>query len=621
MLITLDIRNIALIDRLTLELAPGLNVLTGETGAGKTIIIDSLDLALGGRADRELIRTGAEQAEVQALFTLEGEGIYAQLAELGVSAEDGQLLITRQLSASGRNVCRVGERMVSLAQLRQIAACLVEMHGQHEHQALTDPHQQLRYLDAFARRELSQLKADVARQYAVWRELRSRMRALNVDERESARRVELLRFEQKELDALKLKPGEDERIQARLDEMRDCEKTSEGLSEANAALDGDNASALDQLRRAAAALERLSDSGENYAQLSARVNDMLYQLEDVAFEVHALRSAQEFDPQLMERLESRLSALNSAKARYGPTLGDVIARHEGIAEELEQIADAKRQFKVYAEQLKREQSALIRLCEALTQARRDAALRFAQRLREHLSDLGMARVEFTVNVTEHRQASALSPLGWDTVEFLMSANAGEALRPLSRIASGGELSRTMLALKAIAADADSIGTMIFDEIDTGISGRITQAVGEKMARIACARQVLAITHQAPIAALADAQYLVEKHEQGGRVFTRVRRLDDEQRVAELARIMGGDDAASLNHARSMLATARQRRSELAQRHAADTSAAVEAAATPSASDVALAAEAPAPCAETPCAATPQGTAASQAARTAADAQM
>ena len=230
----------------------------------------------------------------------------------------------------------------------------------------------------------------------------------------------------------------------------------------------------------------------------------------------------------------------------------------------------------------------------------------------------MARVEFTVNVTEHRQASALSPLGWDTVEFLMSANAGEALRPLSRIASGGELSRTMLALKAIAADADSIGTMIFDEIDTGISGRITQAVGEKMARIACARQVLAITHQAPIAALADAQYLVEKHEQGGRVFTRVRRLDDEQRVAELARIMGGDDAASLNHARSMLATARQRRSELAQRHAADTFAAVEAAATPPASDVSLAAEAPSPCAETPCAATPQGAAASQAARTAAD---
>lgn len=562
MLITLDIRNIALIDKLTLELSPGLNVLTGETGAGKTIIIDALDLALGGRADRELIRTGEEQAEVQALFALEGE--CAQLEELGVSAEDGQILISRQLSASGRNVCRVGERMVSLAQLRQIAACLVEMHGQHEHQALIDPRQQLRYLDAFARRELSQLKAEVARQYGVWRDLRSRMRALNVDERESARRVELLKFEQKELDALKLKPGEDERIQARLNEMRGSEKTSEGLSEANEALDGDSSGALDRLRRAAAALERLSGAGDNYARLSARVNDLLYQLEDVAFEVHALSSAQDFDPRLMERLEDRLSALNSAKARYGPTLDDVIARHLAIGEELEQISDAKRQFKVYAEQLRREQSALIRLCEALTQARREAAERFALRLREHLGELGMAKVEFTVNVCEHRQASALSPLGWDTVEFLMSANAGEALRPLSRIASGGELSRTMLALKAIAADADSIGTMIFDEIDTGISGRITQAVGEKMAGIARARQVIAITHQAPIAALADAQYLVEKQERDGRAFTRVRRLDAEQRVRELARIMGGDDEASLNHARSMLSTARARREELAR---------------------------------------------------------
>ncbi len=564
MLTTLDIRNIALIDRLTLELEPGLNVLTGETGAGKTIIIDSLDLALGGRADRELIRTGAEQAEVQALFTLDesNDELCVILDELGVDYDDGQLLITRQLSSNGRNTIRVGDRLASLSQLKQITACLVEMHGQHEHQSLTDERQQLRYLDAFARHELDELKAAVARQYAVWRDLRSRIRALNVDEHESARRVELLKFEQKELEALKLKPGEDERIEARLSEMRINAKSSDALTEAYAALDGDSISALDQLRRAANALGQIADMGENYEQLSTRLSDMLYQLEDAAFEVHALRSSQEYDPQLMDRMERRLSALNNAKARYGPTLGDVIAKYEIIGEELEQIADAKRQVKVYVEQLKKEQSALIRLCERLTQARRDAAERFVLMVKEHLKDLGMARVSFNVDVQEHRQASALSPLGWDTVEFTMSANAGEAPRPLSKIASGGELSRTMLALKAIAADADSIGTMIFDEIDTGISGRITQAVGEKLASIARTRQVIAITHQAQLAALADAQYLVEKRERDGRVFTSVRRLNEEERVSELSRIMGGDDEASLNHARSMLSSARQRRAEL-----------------------------------------------------------
>lgn len=563
MLTTLDIRNIALIDRLTLELSPGLNVLTGETGAGKTIIIDSLDLALGGRADRELIRTGEEQAEVQALFDIgSNPELEAMLDDMGIDHADGQLLISRQLSANGRNVIRVGDRMCSLGQLKQITACLVEMHGQHEHQSLTDERQQLKYLDAFAHRELKELKAEVARQYAVWRDLRGRIRALNVDERESARRVELLRFEQRELEQLKLKPGEDERIAARLEEMRGYEKTSEALATAYSALDGDEAGALDQLRQAVGALGQISDMGENYERLSARLSDMLYQLEDAAFEVHALRSSQEYDPQLMERMERRLSALNSAKARYGPTLDDVIARCASIGEELEQIADAKRQLKLYAGQLKKEQTALIRLCEQLTQARREAAERFAQRLKEHLKDLGMARVVFNVEVSEHRQASALSPLGWDTVEFTMSANAGEAPRPLGKIASGGELSRTMLALKAVAADADAIGTMIFDEIDTGISGRVTQAVGEKMASIACARQVLAITHQAPIAALADEQYLVEKREEGGRVFTHVRRLSGDERVAELSRIMGGDDEASLNHARSMLESARERRAAL-----------------------------------------------------------
>lgn len=563
MLTTLEIHNIALIDRLTLELSPGLNVLTGETGAGKTIIIDALDLALGGRADRELIRTGAEQAEVQALFQTEGNAaLDAMLAEFGISAEHGQLLISRQLSASGRNVCRIDDRMVSLGQLRQIAACLVEMHGQHEHQALTDNRQQLSYLDAFAKRELADLKADVSRQYGVWRDLRSRIHALNMDERESARRVEMLKFEQKELEALKLKPDEDERIRARLDAMREFEKTSDALEEAYTALDGEPSNVLDQLRRAVGALGRLSGMGENYDRLGGKLSDILCQLEDAAFEVHALRSSQEYDPALMERMESRLSALNAAKLRYGPTLADVINRLESVGEELEQISDAKRQFKIYAEQLKKEQSVLIRLCERLTQARRAAADRFAGRLKEHLGDLGMTKVAFTVDVCEHRQASALSPAGWDTVEFLMSANAGETLRPLSRIASGGELSRTMLALKAIAADADSIGTMIFDEIDTGISGRITQAVGEKMARLASARQVMAITHQAPIAALADAQYLVEKTEKDGRVFTHVRKLDEAERAAELARIMGGSDAASLNHARSMLAAARLRRAEL-----------------------------------------------------------
>ena len=568
MLAALEIRNIALIDRLSLQLEPGLNVLTGETGAGKTIIIDSINLALGGRADRELIRTGEDSAEVVALFELEnGSPVYAALAEMGIECEDGQLVISRQLSASGRNLCRIGDRLASLAQLKQVTGRLVEMHGQHEHQALADPQAQLEYLDSFARGELAELKSQIAAQYHIWRDIRSQIKRLNVTGEEAQRRTELLRFQLSELEALKLKQGEDTRLQMRLDELKQFERTGDAMEAANAALDGERGSVLDRMRKAVNALERVADAGPGYEKLSNKLSEILYQLEDAAYEVRAMFEAQDFDPQLMEKIERRLSQLNSAKIKYGPTLDDVIARQQSIEEELDDIANAEKKRHELQQKLKPEQARLIELCQQLTDARAEAGKRFSDAIKRELADLGMAKTEFTVQVTPHRQASAISPGGWDTVEFLMSANVGEALRPLSRIASGGELSRTMLALKAIAAESDATGTMIFDEIDTGISGRITQAVGEKMAAIAGGRQVIAITHQAPIAALADQEYLVRKQEREGRVYTEVVPLNSEQRVMELARIMGGDDEASVNHARSMLQRAEARRAQLRENQA------------------------------------------------------
>ena len=564
MLAALEIHNIALIDSLQLQFEKGLNVLSGETGAGKTIIIDSLNLALGGRADRELVRTGETEAEVRALFEVDDlTRVKPLLDELGCDCADGQILIERRISLSGHNVCRVCDRLVTVAQLKQVADALVEMHGQHEHQTLADTRQQLSYLDAYARSELTDIKQRVAAQYAVWHELRRQIKQLSDMAGDAQQRTELLKFQLSEIDELRVKPGEDTRLQTRVDEMKAFEKTGDALETADAALGSERGSALDQLRRAAKALERVADMGPAYESLSNRLNEQLYLIEDIAYEVNNMFKAQDFDPQLLERMEQRLSALNTAKLRYGPTLDDVLAHRQSLADQIEEIADADKRRHTLHESLRQEQAHLAELCNQLTELRREAAQRFAGELKGHLADLGMAKVEFIADVQQHKQASAISANGWDTVEFLLSANAGEQPRPLGKIASGGELSRTMLALKAVAAGTDGTETMIFDEIDTGISGRIIQAVGEKMAALASARQVIVITHHAPIAALADAQYLVEKQERGGRAYTSVRQLKHQERVSEIARIMGSVDEVSLNHAQHMLTEAAARRSQLA----------------------------------------------------------
>lgn len=552
MLLELSIRNVALIERLRIEFEPGLNVLTGETGAGKSIVVDSVNLALGARAARDLVRTGEEKALVQAVFEMP-EGAKALLGDLGVEAEEGLVALTREVSAAGRSVSRINGQVVPTAQLRQVTALLMDVHGQHEHQALMNPAQHLNFLDEGGDEAHRALLQRVADRHAEYRALERAAKKLQMDERERIRTVDALTRQVEEIKAVKPKPGEDEKLARKLALHEHGEKIAQAVGAAYAYVyrgEGRALAAQDALSRASAEMAAIAALDPRFEALRARLEELFYAAQDAGSELQRIRDTLEYDPQAAERAADRLSELKRLKRLYGPELTDVLDFYEHAKASLAALTENDA-LRAEAE-AKRDaaKAALQEACRALSLSRRALGENLSARLVEQLRDLGMGRTRFEVEILPGEETSR----GADQVQFLISPNPGEPVKPLSAIASGGELSRIMMAFKAISADAGGVPSMIFDEVDTGVSGRMAQAVGEKMAAIARKRQVICVTHLPQIAALAGAHFLVEKTVEGDRTGSNVRRLDREGRVEELSRLIGGagDPESSRRHATNML---------------------------------------------------------------------
>jgi len=558
MLELLHIENIAIIEAADIEFAPGFNALTGETGAGKSIVIDSLSAVLGQRTSRELIRTGAEKAFVSAAFS----GMAPELAEeFGIQPEaDGTLLLQREIQTDGKNVCRVNGRPVTVGQLRALGARLLNIHGQHDGQQLLDEEQHIVYLDSFGRVE--SLAITYAEKYKNFTDIRRQIGALQMDEAEKARRVDTLQYQIEELRRAKLTPGEEEELTARRGMLRNAEKFLDAVAGADYALNGDDSGggALSALRQAQDALSGVRHLDDAFGQLYERLGEAYSEVYDIAATVEDKRGELDVSPGELDRVESRMDLLYRLKKKYGATVEDMLDYQARCEAELAQIEDAGDTLVRLEQALSKAEKEARQAAQALSDARKAAADRLTAQILTELQQLDMGKIRFAVDFAE----KPLDSDGMDTVRFLMSANVGEELRPIHKIASGGELARIMLAMKNVLSEQDHVGTMVFDEVDTGVSGRAAQKVAEKMARISRRKQVLCVTHLPQLAAMADTHFSVEKGERGGRTYTEVRRLDREQRRRELARLTGGSHVSQtmLDGAEELLVQAEKFRAEL-----------------------------------------------------------
>ena len=558
MLELLHIENIAIIEAADIEFAPGFNALTGETGAGKSIVIDSLSAVLGQRTSRELIRTGAEKAFVSAAFS----GTAPELTEeLGIQPEaDGTLLLQREIQTDGKNVCRVNGRPVTVGQLRALGARLLNIHGQHDGQQLLDEEQHIVYLDSFGRVE--SLAITYAEKYKNFTDIRRQIGALQMDEAEKARRVDTLQYQIEELRRAKLTPGEEEELTARRGMLRNAEKFLDAVAGADYALNGDDSGggALSALRQAQDALSGVRHLDDAFGQLYERLGEAYSEVYDIAATVEDKRGELDVSPGELDRVESRMDLLYRLKKKYGATVEDMLDYQARCEAELAQIEDAGDTLARLEQALSKAEKEARQAAQALSDARKAAADRLTAQILTELQQLDMGKIRFAVDFAE----KPLDSDGMDAVRFLMSANVGEELRPIHKIASGGELARIMLAMKNVLSEQDRVGTMVFDEVDTGVSGRAAQKVAEKMARISRRKQVLCVTHLPQLAAMADTHFSVEKGERNGRTYTEVRRLDREQRRQELARLTGGSHVSQtmLDGAEELLAQAEAFRAEL-----------------------------------------------------------
>ena len=532
MLSLLHIENIAVIEQADISFDRGFNVLTGETGAGKSIVIDAISAILGERAYRDMIRTGTAKASVRAVFTDVPE--YPWFSENGVEY-DPETVIQREVYLDGKNVCRVNGSLVSVSILRKLGIQLINIHGQHDSASLFDEENHLNFLDAFADNEF--LRSDYSEKYQAVASLRREIADLTMDEGEKLRRMETLKYQISEIEKANLQPGEDETLEQRRKILQNAEKLSSGMEEAVECLYGgdDTDGAAGLLAQAEHALARLGRFSDSYQALHDRVADLMYQVQDAAEEVRDARDDLSYSADELEQIESRLDVIHKLRRKYGVTCEDILAYLEKAKQELDEIEFADDHLERLKGKLKKAEKAAWDAALLLRENRKDCAKRLSERILTELTQLDMPRVQFSCQFQELE----LTANGADAVAFYMSANAGEALKPMSKVASGGELARIMLAMKNVLAEKDQVNTLIFDEVDTGVSGRAAQKVAEKLRSVAAHKQVLCVTHLPQLAALADTHLLIAKSERQGRTFTTVTPLDLEGRKRELARIMGG----------------------------------------------------------------------------------
>ena len=547
MLSLLHIENIAVIERADISFDRGFNVLTGETGAGKSIVIDAISAILGQRAYRDMIRTGTTKASVRAVFTNVPE--LPWFAEQGVEY-DPETIIQREIHLDGKNVCRVNGSLVTVSILHKLGIQLINIHGQHDSASLFDEANHLQFLDDFAAN--GDLREAYAQQYEAVAKLRREIDRMSMDEGEKLRRMETLKYQIAEIEKANLTPGEDEELEERRKLLQNSEKIADGLNAAVENLYGgdDSEGAASLLGIAERALARIAKFSEDISGLHEKVADLMYQVQDVAELSREIRDELEYSADELERIESRLDIIHRLRKKYGVTCADIIAYGEKAKQELDEIEFADDHIERLKKKLKKAETAAWDAAKSLRQNRQEAAEQLSQRILTELAQLDMPKVQFSCVFTEME----LAPNGADAVAFYMSANVGEALKPMSKVASGGELARIMLAMKNVLAEQDRVDTLIFDEVDTGVSGRAAQKVAEKLKSVAKNKQVLCVTHLPQIAAMGDTHLLIAKGEREGRTYTTVTPLDLAGRKQERARIIGGASitATTLKSAEEML---------------------------------------------------------------------
>jgi len=560
MLTRLYIQNVAVIRKAEIQLNPGLNVFTGETGAGKTILISAIDAVLGERAARDMIRTGEEKATVSAYFENISPRALETLRELGYDEDEGGVLITRELTTSGKSVCKINGMPATASILKQMSSLLIHIHGQRDGTQLLSPERHIEMIDSYGR--LEPLLAEYRVAYQRLRDLEAEIQRLAMDDQQKAQRIDLLTFQIKEIEAAELDdPNEEDELLARKKLISSSEKVLEALSAAYSALKGDEEREgidvlFDQLTSGVGIAEEYLPS---LAPMAARLEEMGYELEEFAAELRDTLDNFEFDPKELSDIEYRLDQLYKLKRKYGPNIPAILEFCQKAREELEQITTGEERLAQLNAKREEALKQVKKLAAELTARRQQAAEEFIQRVEEELAFLDMGGVRLFAQ----REEKPLSPDGADSITLYVSTNVGEEAKPLHKIASGGEIARMMLSMKNVLADRDDIDTLIFDEVDTGVSGRAAQKIGRKLAQVSKGRQVICVTHLAQVAAFADNHLLIQKQVEEGRTYTRVRELCQEERVEELSRIISGDNITStaLENARELLEHAQKVKAE------------------------------------------------------------
>ena len=549
MLSQLFIKNIAVIESASIDFENGFNVFTGETGAGKSILIDAINAVLGGRTSRDLVRTGASKAFVSAVFSDISPKVKNILEELGYDSDEDDLLISREISSEGKNICKINARPATVSALKQLSCALIDVHGQHDSAILQNPELHIGYIDAYGNTSAELLL--YAESYKAMKETERAIKKISMDDSDKEARIDLLKYQIGEIESAAIEEGEEEELLALSKRIKSSENIMELVSDTVAALDGDDGSegALEELETVIKNAQQLAEYFPDFTEISEKFKSSYYELEEFANDVKNCADELDFDPNLQNRTEKRLDEIFRLKRKYGGSVEAMFAYYNKAKNELDGIEFSEERL----EKLNKEYAVLKKAAEekayVLTQKRLDAAKSFEHAVMNELSYLNMPNVRFSVNF-EHTD---YFESGCDNIEFYIATNAGEPLKPLAKIASGGELSRIMLSIKNVLADKDEVGTLIFDEVDTGISGAAAQKVGKKLKQVSKGRQIICVTHLAQVAAFADNHLLISKATDNERTFTSVTSLDKEGRICELARIMGGEITDSLkNSAKELL---------------------------------------------------------------------
>lgn len=559
MLLYLSIRNVAVIERVEIEFGEGLNILTGETGAGKSIVIDSVNLALGERADKNLIRTGADKAIVEGVFDLSNSPVSKALLKGYFDIDDNELVVLRELSLSGRNVCKINGHVATLQQLKAITSSLVDIHGQHEHQSLLDESNHIKVVDGYSGERLSYLKDLYTQKYKEYIETKEEISAMQLNELERQRQIEMYQFQVREIDEANLEADEDTYLKEQRLVLINSEDIKRCIDTAHYALSGseDSASISSLLQIAGDNLNSLAEMDKSHDDLAKRLEQLMIEMDDITDEVRTLERSFDFDLNDLEKIESRLSLLKALSRKYGSDVNEIIEYRKQIGERLLVLDE----HEIILDELERKQKSLYAqandLAIEMSNLRKESSETLKVKILEQLADLGMENSKFETQFTQAKDESdeyILGKNGIDSVKFLISTNLGEAIKPLHGVVSGGELSRIMLVLKSITAQIDDIDTLIFDEIDTGISGEMSRVVGEKMALIASNRQVICVTHSAQIAALSDNHLFISKKIEDNSTKTIINKLDIDEKYKEISRLVGGITMSSLSdeHAKQII---------------------------------------------------------------------